>query len=155
MPDDPLDQLTRLVYVNRDAEAAFRNAAANIRNTELETQFNGYAEQHATFSAELQGEIAHHGGRVPEGGTAGGAIHRGWMDVKSAITGHSAAAILASCETGEQSVEVAYLDFTDAVPSGKLHTLTAKQLEQVKAIRTRLARLVSETKERVDFQKNE
>jgi len=155
MAHNKIDQLNLLVRVNRDAEAGFRSAAENVKNSELDTLLSGYAKQHARFAREFQEEIEHLGGDTSDSGTFGGALHRGWMDLKSSISGHSAAAMLASCETGEQSVESAYLDVADSNPTGHAHALIDKHLGQIKAFRTRLARLVGEIKNGLDFQKNE
>lgn len=155
MSNEILDHLNHLVEINKNAEAGFLNAAENVKNSELESQFTGYAKQHAKFAAELQKEVEHLGGNPPDHGTVGGAIHRGWMDVKSALTGHSAAAILSTCASGEDSALAAYADAEADISSGQVFSLLQKQREQVVAFRTRLDRLVGETKDGVDFQKNE
>lgn len=149
-----LEHLNRLVQVNKDAEAGFLNAAGNVQNSELETQFANYAKQHGKFAADLQKEIERLGENPPDSGTVGGAVHRGWMDVKSALTGHSAAAILSSCEDGEQSAQAAYADAMADISRGQTFTLLEKQRQQVTEFRTRLARLVDETKDGLEFQKN-
>ncbi len=155
MAHNKIDQLNLLVRVNKDAEAGFHSAAENVKNSELETLLTGYAKQHAKFARELQEEIEHLGGDTSDSGSFGGALHRGWMDLKSAISGHSAAAMLTSCESGEESAESAYLDAADSNPTGRAHALIDKHVAQIKAFRTRLARLVGETKDGVEFQKNE
>ena len=152
--NDSIDHLHHLASVNKDAEAALRTAAENVQNSELESLFLGYAKQHAKFFAELQTEIERLGGKKGDSGTLGGAVERGWMDLKSALTGRSAAAMLAACESGEQSAEVAYTNATEAHPSGQVHTLIEKHRQQIIGFRTRLARLVGETKDGVDFPKN-
>lgn len=154
MAQHPIDDLNHLIEINKDAEAGFYNAAKNVKNTELETLFAGYAQQHAKFAGELQGEIKRLGSSYAESGTLGGAAHRGWMDLKSALSGHSAAAMLSSCESGEESAEIAYADAADANPTGQTHTLLEKHLQQIKEFRTRLARLIGETKDGVEFQDN-
>jgi hypothetical protein len=40
-----IDQLNHLVHINRDAEAGFCAAAGNVKNSEIETLFDGYARQ--------------------------------------------------------------------------------------------------------------
>jgi uncharacterized protein (TIGR02284 family) len=155
--DNTIDHLDRLINVNKDAEASLSTAAGNVTNSELETLFGGFAKQHAKFAIELEEEVERLGGRVasPGPGTLGGALHRGWIDLKSALTGRSAAAILSSCESGEQSAEIAYADAADANPSGRTHTLVEKQRQQIKEFHARLTRLVEETKRGVDFQSNQ
>jgi uncharacterized protein (TIGR02284 family) len=149
--NDYIPGLNHLVEINKDAEDGLINAAQNVRNSELETLFAGYAKQHAKFAAELRQEIERLGGRPTESGAVGGALHRGWMDLKSALSGHSAAAILASCETGEQSAVAAYTEAADANPTGQAGALIKKHLQQIQGFQTRLCRLVGETKDGVEF----
>ncbi len=153
--DKTIERLNHLIHINKDAEAGFRTAAEQTENSELETLFDGYTKQHAKFAVELQQEIERLGGTFSDSGTFGGTLHRGFMDVKSALSGHSAKGILASCESGEESAESAYIDAENANPSGQTHTLIEKQRNQIKEFRTRLTRLVGEIKDGVEFQKNE
>jgi uncharacterized protein (TIGR02284 family) len=153
--ENTIERLNDLVLVNKDAEAGFRTSAENIKNSELETLFSGYAAQHAKFGDELRAEIRRLDGKVSDEGDFGAAVHRGWIGLKTALTGHSAAGILSSCESAEQSAEVAYADASDANPTGQTHALLQKHSEQIRGFRVRLARLVGETKDGVDFQKNE
>ena len=153
--DETIDQLNHLIHINKDAEAGFRTAAENIKNSELETIFSGYAKQHAKFAGELQEERVRLGGNSSDGGTLGEALRRGWMDLKSALSGQSTTAILKSCESGEESAEIAYTDAADANRTGQTHTLIERHRQQIKGFRTRLARLVGETKDGLEFQKNE
>ena len=108
-----VDLLNQLIHINRDAEAGFRAAAENIKNSELETLFNNYAAQHAKFTADLEDEIVRLRGTISDSGTFGGNLHRGWMDLMSTLSGNSASVMLKSCEDGEQSAESAYLDAAD------------------------------------------
>ena len=153
--DDTIHTLNHLASINKNAEAALRNAAEKVNNSELESLFTSYAKQHAKFLAELQTEIERLGGKASDSGTVGGAIERGWMDLKSALTGPSAAAMLSSCENGELHAEVAYSDAAKLHPTGQTRKLIDKQHEQIIGFHKRLARLVSETKDGVEFQKNE
>jgi uncharacterized protein (TIGR02284 family) len=147
--------LNHLVEINKDAEAGFVNAAENVKNSELETMLSGYAKQHAKFARELQSEIERLGEKPPESGTVAGAVHRGWMDVKAALTGHSAAAILSACESGEDSALAAYAAAEADIPTGQTFSLLQKQREQITTFKTRLWRLTGEMKDGVEFPKNE
>jgi uncharacterized protein (TIGR02284 family) len=153
--NNTIDELNHLIGVNKNAEEGLRGASESVKNSELETLFSGYAKQHARFADELQEEVKRLGGTSSESGIFGGAVHRGWMELKAALTGGSAASILKSCESGEQSAEIAYTDAMDAHITGQTHTLISKHAQQIKGFRTHLARLVGETKDGVDFQKNE
>ena len=153
--DSRTGHLNHLIAINKDADAGFRTAAENVRNSEIETLFADYASQHARFASELSAEVERLGAEPSDSGTVGGAVHRGWLEIKSVLSGHSAGSMLAACETGEQSAESAYLDAANAINSGQTHTLIERQCEQIKGFRTRLTRLVEEVKDGVEFQNNE
>lgn len=154
-----IEHLTHLVDVNRDAEAGFRAAAEGVENTQLQTQFANYASRHAEFASELNAEIQ----RLSDGsesesstsGSVGNAIHQGWLDLKSMLSGHSAGNLISACSDGEESAYVAYLDAVDAIGSGQTHTLLRKQVDQITEFRTRLTRLTDQARHGVEFQKNE
>jgi len=148
------DGLNHLIEINKDAEAGFRTAAANVNNTELESLFNKYAGQHAKLASELQRDVKRAGEIPADSGTAGGAVHRGWMDVKSALSGGSAASMLSSCRSGEDSAIAAYADVMKDTPSGQAYSLLEKHQQQIREIYTRLTRLLGEIKDGVEFQEN-
>ena len=60
--------------------------------------------------SELESEVKRLGGTPEEGTMILGKLHRGWMDIKAAITGSDSDAILNSCEYGEQAIIKAYED---------------------------------------------
>jgi uncharacterized protein (TIGR02284 family) len=153
--DSTIDQLNRLIEVNKNAEAGFRTAEENVQNTEIQTLFSGYAGHHARFAAELQSEVERRGGTPTDSGTFGGSLQRGWMDLKSALTGHSVGSMLSVCETGEQAAESAYLDAIEENPHGQTHTLLEKHCEQIKGFRVRITRLAGQIEDGLDFQKTD
>ena len=56
-----VNDLDRLIRTNKEVEETFHTAAKDIKNTELESQFMGYAKQHAKFAAELEDQLKHLG----------------------------------------------------------------------------------------------
>ena len=153
--DNTVDQLNQLIHVNRNCEEQLRGAAQQVQNSELETLFGGYAKQHDKFANELIEEVHRLRGDTSHPESSGGTLHRKWMDLKAAVTGHSPGALLQACENTEESAEMAYRDVADENPSGQTHSLIEKHHSQIKAFRTRLARLVGEVKDGVEFQINE
>ena len=148
------DGLNHLIEINKDAEAGFRTAAGNVNNTELESVFNKYAVQHAKLAAELQKDIERQSAKPADSGTVGGAVHRGWMEVKSALSGGSPRSMLSSCHAGEESAIAAYADVMKDNPSGQTYTLLEKHQQQIREIYTRLTRLLGELKDGVEFADN-
>jgi uncharacterized protein (TIGR02284 family) len=59
--------------------------------------------QRAQFAAELEGEVRQLGGTPAKTGSVSAAFHRGWMNIKSIVTGGSDEAIIDECERGEDT----------------------------------------------------
>ena len=53
------------------------------------------------------------GGKPEHHGSVSGALHRGWVDVKSALSTRDNHAILAECERGEDVAKKRYRDALD------------------------------------------
>ena len=96
--------INNLIETLKDGEKGFKEAADGVRDAELKSLFTEYSAQRHQFASELQNKLRTLGGAETEtDGSAAGAMHRGWMDVKSAISGKDEHAILAECERGEDS----------------------------------------------------
>ncbi len=154
-PEDTVEMLNDLVQTCREGEQGYQTAADDIHNSELETMFRGYAKQRGNFVRELQAEVERLGGKPSESGSLEAALHRGWMNVKSSLSGGDTAAIIAACETGEDSALAAYDRAARTDVTGKTRTLIDKQLQQVKETHIRLHRLKEEIKDGTHFPKNE
>jgi uncharacterized protein (TIGR02284 family) len=101
-----IDTLNDLIETCKDGEQGFRTAAEGIGkegDSELRTLFNLYAQQRARFAADLQNEVLHRGGDPTNSGHVTAAFHRGWVNLKSAVTRADEAAIIAECEAAEGS----------------------------------------------------
>jgi uncharacterized protein (TIGR02284 family) len=58
----------------------------------------------------LKAEVRRLGGDPDKSGTVGGAIHRGWINLKAAVTGKNEEAIINECERGEEHAAHVYED---------------------------------------------
>ena len=94
--------LNDLIETSRDAEKGFRTAAEHVTNDNLKEYFHRCSYQRAQFASELQSEVRNLGGKIGDGGSVSGILHRGWMNLKAAITGGDES-ILSECEWGEES----------------------------------------------------
>jgi uncharacterized protein (TIGR02284 family) len=101
--DKAISCLNNLIETCKDGEDGFKTAAVGVSRADLRTLFNTFSQQRAQFAAELQNEVRRIGGDPERSGTVAGSLHRGWMDVKSAVTGKDDNAILSECERGEES----------------------------------------------------
>ena len=101
IPSTTLDTLNDLIEVSKDGEYGFRTSAEHMRDTELQQLLLRRADECAQAAAELQSLAAQMGGKVETGGSAAGAMHRGWVAIKATLSGYSDAQILEETERGE------------------------------------------------------
>ena len=94
--------LNDLIETCRDSEKGFLAAAENITNDNLKSYFRRCSSQRAQFASELRAEVRQLGGSAEESGSISGLFHRGWMNLKSAVTGGDEP-IISECEWGEDS----------------------------------------------------
>jgi uncharacterized protein (TIGR02284 family) len=100
---DVVSVLNDLLENARDGEYGFRTCAEEVEASNLKTLFANRAAGCAQAASELEALIVQYGGKPAEGGTAAGAMHRGWVKVKGAVGADSELSILESCERGEDS----------------------------------------------------
>lgn len=100
--------LNSLIETCKDGEAGFRNAADNVRSRDLKQMFTTIAAERAQFAAELRREVERLGGEPEREGSVAGALHRGWMNLKAAVSGRDDASIVAAAESGEDTAKAAY-----------------------------------------------
>jgi uncharacterized protein (TIGR02284 family) len=116
--DDIRSTLNGLIETLKDGEEGFRNSAEKLKDPTLASDFRGFANQRARFASELQAEVSRIGGSPETSGSTAGAIHRGWIDLKAALSGHTDLAILEEAERGEDSAVKNYRDaLSKDVPS--------------------------------------
>ena len=108
MSDNITSILNELIEISKDGEKGFRIAAENTKNAELQRVFLKRAEDCATGAADLQQLVARLGGSPDESGSVAGAVHRGWVNLKAAVSGRADLAILEECERGEDVAKARY-----------------------------------------------
>ncbi len=115
--DEVRSILNNLSEICKDGEEGFRESSEKVTRTDLKTLFSGFSAQRARFAAELQTTLAKLGGDPSQSGTLAGAAHRGWLNLKSMVTGQNDAGIIAEAERGEDVAVKAYREaLTKDVP---------------------------------------
>ncbi len=103
MPDSRhiAEELQDLIRICRDGQEGYRDGAEHAKDPELKRLLNEVSLERAKFAGDLENEAVRWGKPdVDRSGTALGAVHRGWADLKAALGGGDDA-ILSSVETGD------------------------------------------------------
>ena len=105
---DVIGTLNDLLESCRDGEYGFRASAEQAQSQDLKTLLLRHANECNQAAVELQGEVTRRGGKPAEGGTAAGALHRGWVSIRTALTKYDDKAVLEECERGEDTALARY-----------------------------------------------
>lgn len=100
--------LNSLIETCKDGQEGFRLASETVRDLTLKPLLCELSKERMEFAAKLQSLVSGLGEEVPDTGTIGGDLHRGWIALKSALSRGNEHAILAECERGENSVLAEY-----------------------------------------------
>ncbi len=130
--DDTLDTLNNLIETSKDGEYGFRTSAEYLRSPDIKQLFMQRADECRAAAAELQTLVAGLGGDAETSGSATGAMHRGWVAVKGALSGYSDKAILEETERGEDIAITAYRSALDETLPADVRSVVQRQFEGVK-----------------------
>lgn len=100
--------LNDLIETCKDGEEGFRTCAQDISDPEMKDYFISRAQRCSTAAAELQDVVEELGGTPETSSSVSAALHRRWVDIKSAVTGKDDEAILNECERGEDVAKKSY-----------------------------------------------
>jgi uncharacterized protein (TIGR02284 family) len=133
--------LNGLIETLKDGEEGFREAAGRVRAESLRTQFLSYAQQRARFAADLQTEVTTIGGVPETSGSAAGAIHRGWIGLKSLVTGGDDHAVLVESEKGEDTAVKAYREALAKDLPRDIHDVIENQYRDILSVHNQVRAL--------------
>jgi len=136
-----LATLDNLIATCKDGESGYRSAAEDIDAPELTELFTAFQKERAAFAAELL-EAAHKEETVEErdGGFLA-KVHRGWMNLKAAISRRDVSTVVRECERGESA---ALKDYEAALLQPlppKVKALVEQQYMKVTEARARILEL--------------
>lgn len=104
-----------LVEINETGAKGYQEAAEGVSSPELKSQLSELSQQRAQFASELKQHATQYGIQTADETTVEGvvadaaaAVHRGWINIKSVITGQNDNAILGEAETGDEVALKAY-----------------------------------------------
>jgi uncharacterized protein (TIGR02284 family) len=130
-PDQVVSALNNLIETCRDGQNGFADAAEHIQNPQIKTFCLEQSRTRAQFVGELQQEALALGGDPENTGSTAAAIHRAWIDLKSALGGGDHA-ILGAAETGEDSAVKAYDNALKEQLPAPVRAIVERQRQNVK-----------------------
>ena len=139
--------IENLIETLKDGQEGFKQAAEAVKNPQLKSTFEEYSRQRARFAIELRTHAATPDERDAKmSGSASGALHRGWINLKSALTGGGDHAILAECERGEDSAVEEFRKAVNNDLSLPVQEIVSRQYTQIKEAHDRVKHLRDATK---------
>jgi uncharacterized protein (TIGR02284 family) len=105
---DVIAVLKDLIETSEDGIEGFRTAADSVDDATARALFLSRVPTIERGVTDLKGEIRRLGGSTEQHGSVAGALHRGWINLKSAITSKNEASVIAECERGEEHAASVY-----------------------------------------------
>ena len=123
--------LNDLIETCKDGEQGFTTAAERAKDSSLKSLFSKYASQRAGYVQELQSVVRELGGDPATSGHVAATLHRGWINLKEALSKDEDKAIVNECESGEDAAMKNYKDaLSKSLPANVL-SLVQKQFSGV------------------------
>lgn len=133
--------LERLLQTCIDGQNGFEAAAKAVDEPTLKAELLQYSLQRQDFASELRAAVAALGEKPSESGSVSAALHRGWMNIKTAVSSNDRYAVLAECERGE---DAALAEYREAVHGGLpqvVAPIIQTQFDQVQRVHDRVRAL--------------
>ena len=136
-----LGVLNHLLETCRDGERGFQFAAEHAIDPDVKDLFTTLARERATFARELAPHVHRLGGHANTEGTTAGAIHRGWMNLKDAMSSHHDEVLLGEAERGERVAIHAYQEALQGMLPPTVSDLVERQHAAIRIAHARILAL--------------
>jgi uncharacterized protein (TIGR02284 family) len=138
---DIVSTLNELIETCKDGQEGFKQAAEGVERSDLKSLLFEFSQQRAHFAGELQSIVQTLGEEPETSGSTAGALHRGWINIKAAVTGKDEKAILNECERGEDSAKNTYKDALENPFPSAIADVVRNQYESVQMAHDRVKAL--------------
>lgn len=137
--------LNDLIETSRDGVEGFKKCAEEAHDHTLKMYFEDRVRSCQEAITALSEEVRKLGGEPDMSGTTTGALHRMWIDFRTAITSKDNLAVLQECERAE---DIALESYQSALKeeelSDNLRSLITQQLDGVRKNHDRVRQLRNE-----------
>jgi len=136
--------LNRLIALCIASEKGFNVAAENVKNRGLQVMFKTYAKERAQFADTLHKIVSEYGADPAQGSGPLAAAHRGWINIKAAMTiGQPATekVVLAEVVRGERVAVRGYEDALKKLLAPEIESVVAEQKQRISQVSSRVQEL--------------
>lgn len=134
--------LNDLIETSRDGVEGFRKCAEDAHDPSLKKYFEDRSKSCDEAVRVLSEEVRKLGGEPDTSGTTTGALHRVWIDFRTAITNKDNLAVLEECERAEDIALESYQEALEEEGLSDNHrALITQQLEGVQRNHDRVKQL--------------
>ena len=139
--DAVISTLNGLIETCKDGQLGFQQSSEGVERSDLKSFFSECSLQRSQFAGELQTLVQTLGGDPENSGSVAGSLHRGWINIKAAVTGKDEGAILNECERGEDVAKNAYKEALEGFLPDYMREVVQKQYQGVSAAHDRVKAL--------------
>lgn len=144
--DEVADTLEHLAQTAEDGAKGFAQAAEHVDDARIATVFRELGAEREKFAEELRAFVStRYQEYVSETGSVKGAVHRGWIAVKDALTGNDAHAVVAAAEEGEDYALEQYNEAIEKPLPNDIAAMVRRQRDAVKTAHDRVRNLQDAT----------
>jgi len=131
--ENSIATLNHLIETCRDGAQGYKVAADDAKDAALRSRFLGYSQEREAFTRELAACVRTLGGDPDKSGSVTGTVHRGWINLKAALSSDEPHAVLAECERGEDSAVAAYREASASLTDPAASAIVSRQMTAVQA----------------------
>jgi len=140
----PRAVLNSLIETCKDAERGLLHAAELVKDPAVKTFFTDTAHRRAQCGAQLVPHAQRLGGAETGDGTTGATLHRKWMDVRSALSGHDDRAVVSEAERGDNITVLAFKNAVEGSLPPTVRDLVERAYNDVRESHLRFADFTGE-----------
>jgi uncharacterized protein (TIGR02284 family) len=131
MANEAVSTLNELIETLKDGQNGFQTAAEDVKDLRVKSTFQDFAKQRSQLARELQSEVKRLGGDPEKSGSTAAAMHRGWINLKSALGGGEKS-ILDEAERGEDVAVKTFEKALNAKLPPDVAGVVRRQFDEVK-----------------------
>ena len=130
--DETLSTLRELARICRDAKEGYLLAADREKTSEFSALFLQLAQERSQMRSEILAKMHELGESHEEnGGGATGFLFRGWVHLRTAMSGGNSEVILEECERGEEAAAQSYQKALQSGLTLNVHVLIQKHHQKI------------------------